>query len=177
MFVALAVRHPKGAREEALMMEEMRRFAEVESKHKGFVQLVVGEVKDERIIIPFTIWETKEDAMAAQGDIVRFLIGFDFKAVQEGPTRSGSVTISAFSSLSSFKVVPVSPHSSSQIVWRATITCFIPNFVRAVQEILVSALFGAAERRLIYNTAKGVQRPEWNSESMQYRRRRRWRLQ
>ncbi len=95
------------------MMEEMKKFAEVESKHKGFVQLIVGEVEDERIIIPFTIWETKEDAMAAQGDIVKFLMEFDFKAVQEGRTRSGSVTVSASSSLSSFKVVPVSlapPH-------------------------------------------------------------------
>ncbi len=89
------------------MMDEMTNFAEVQSRHKGFVHLVVAEVEDERIIIPFTIWKSKEDFMAARGDIAKFLAGFDFKAVQEGPTRSGSVTVSATSSLSSFKVVPV----------------------------------------------------------------------
>ncbi len=96
------------------MMDEMTKFAEVRSRHKGFVQLLVSEVEDERIIIPFTIWETQEDFMAARGDIAKFLMCFDFKAVQEGPTRSSNVTVSATASLSSFKVVPVTLASAQK---------------------------------------------------------------
>ncbi len=114
MFVTLAFHHPKGPREEVIMMNEMTRFAEVQSRHRGFVHLVVAEVEDERIMIPFTLWESKEDFMAAQGDIAKFLMGFDFKAVQDGPTRSGSVTVSGASSLSSFKVVPVTLASAQK---------------------------------------------------------------
>jgi hypothetical protein len=91
LYVAMAVHFPKGAREEGVMMEEMKKFAEVQSKHKGFIQLFVGEVEDKGIIIPFTLWETEADAMAARMDIGKYLSTFDFKTNQEGPTRAGGV--------------------------------------------------------------------------------------
>jgi hypothetical protein len=109
LYVAMAVHFPKGAREEAVMMEEMKKFAEVQSKHKGFIQLFVGEVEDKGIIIPFTLWETEADAMAARMDIGKYLSTFDFKTNQEGPTRAGGVTPSKGSILSTFKIIRVVP--------------------------------------------------------------------
>ncbi len=91
------------------MMEAMKSFAEVESRHKGFIQLFVGEVEDKGIIIPFTLWETEADAMAARMDIRKYLATFDFKTNQEGPTRAGGVTPSKDSSLSTFNIIPVVP--------------------------------------------------------------------
>jgi len=107
--VAMAVHFPKGPREEAVMMEEMKKFAEVQSKHKGFIQLFVGEVEDKGIIIPFTLWESEADAMAALMDLRKYLATFDFKTNQEGPTRAGGVTPSKGSPLSTFKITPVVP--------------------------------------------------------------------
>jgi hypothetical protein len=108
-YVAMAVHFPKGPREEAFMMEEMKKFAEVQIKHNGFIQLFVGEVEDKGIIIPFTLWETEADALAARMDIRKYLATFDFKANQEGPTRAGGVTPSNGSPLSTFKIIPVVP--------------------------------------------------------------------
>jgi hypothetical protein len=108
-YVAMAVHFPKGAREEAVMMEEMKKFAEVQSKHKGFIQLFVGEVEDRGIIIPFTLWESESDAMAALMDIRKYLATFDFKTNQEGPTRAGGVAPSKDSPLSTFKIIPIVP--------------------------------------------------------------------
>jgi hypothetical protein len=108
-YVAMAVHFPKGAREEAVMMEAMKKFAGVQSKHKGFIQFFVGEVEDKGIIIPFTLWKTEADAMAARMDIRKYLATFDFKTNQEGPTRAGGVTPSKDSPLSTFKITPVVP--------------------------------------------------------------------
>jgi hypothetical protein len=105
----MAVHFPKGPKEEAVMMEEMKKFAEVESKHKGFIQLFVGEVEDKGIIIPFTVWESEADAMAARMEIRKYLSTFDFKTNQEGLTRAGGVTPSKGSTLSTFKITPVVP--------------------------------------------------------------------
>ena len=107
MYISLAVRFPKGIKEEAVMMKEMVRFAEVQSKHKGFKQLVVAEVEDKGIIIPFTIWGTEEDFAAAWIDMAKYLATFDFKSNQEGPTRAGRVTIPPSSIISTLKVTPV----------------------------------------------------------------------
>jgi hypothetical protein len=109
MYVQLAVHYPKGPKEEAVMMQEMKRFAEVQSKHKGFIQLFVAELEDKGIIIPFTIWETEEDFMAALTNIRGYLATFDFKANQEGPTRAGRVATSTGSILTTFKITPNVP--------------------------------------------------------------------
>jgi hypothetical protein len=109
LYVAMAVHFPRGPKEEAVMMEEMKKFAEVESKHRGFIQLFVGEVEDRGIIIPFTLWENEADAMAAGMDIRRYLATFDFRTNQEGPTRAGGVVPSKGSTLSTFKIIPVVP--------------------------------------------------------------------
>jgi hypothetical protein len=105
MFIALAVHHPKGVTER-IMMDLMPRLAEVSSRHKGFIQTVVAEVEGERILIPFTIWETAEDYMAARADIAAFLSTIDF-SVQVGPTRAGGAAILNDSKITIFKVAPV----------------------------------------------------------------------
>ena len=107
MYIHVAVHHPKGPKEKAVMMAEMSKFAEVESVHKGFVKLLVAEVEDEQTIMPVTIWESEEDFMAARADIGKYLATFDFKTNQEGPTRAGSTTLQSSSALVKFKVAPV----------------------------------------------------------------------
>lgn len=51
MYIALAVHHPKGLGEKARLMARQPSLAEVNSKQKGFVQMVVAEVEDENLII------------------------------------------------------------------------------------------------------------------------------
>jgi len=84
-------------------MSQMPKFAEVQSKHRGFVQLVVAELEDENILVPFSIWETEEDYFSARGDVARFLATIDF-SIQEGPTRAGGASISKGSNMTIFKV-------------------------------------------------------------------------
>ncbi|HVH15108.1 MAG TPA: hypothetical protein VNA15_05250 [Candidatus Angelobacter sp.] len=111
LFIAMAVHFPRGPKEEAVMMKEMKSFAEVQSKHKGFRHLIVAEVEDKGIIIPFTIWDTQEDALAAGVDIRKYLATFDFKTNQEGPTRAGGVPVLSNSILTTLKITPVVMHS------------------------------------------------------------------
>lgn len=107
LYVAMAVHYPKGPKEQAVMMEEMKRFAEVQSKHKGFKHLIVAELEDKGIIIPFTIWESQQDMMTARMDIAKYLATFDFKTNQDGPTRAGGTSIEKGSKLTTFKITPV----------------------------------------------------------------------
>jgi hypothetical protein len=102
------VHHPKGPAEKTTMMSWMPEIAEEASKHKGFVKMVVADVEDEQIIIPFSIWETEEDFMAARSERMKFLLSHDF-SIQEGPTRAGGSTIANESFITTFKVRPVSP--------------------------------------------------------------------
>lgn len=113
MHVALAVHYPKGPNEHAVMMEEMKRFAEVESRHRGFVQLFVAEVPDKGFLIPFTVWETEEAYRAAWPEIAKYLATFDFATNQEGPTRAGGAAPSPGSRLTTFAVLPVVRPSST----------------------------------------------------------------
>ncbi len=68
-------------------MSQLPKLAEVNCKHKGFVQIVIAEVEDENIIVPFTIWESEDDYRAAIPDAMKLLATIDF-SVQEGLTRS-----------------------------------------------------------------------------------------
>jgi hypothetical protein len=110
LYITLVVHHPKGPAEKAAMMGWMPGIAEEASKHKGFVNMVVAEMEDEQTIIPFSIWETEEDFMAARAERMKFLLTHDF-SVQEGPTRAGGSTIANESFITTFKVRPVSPPS------------------------------------------------------------------
>jgi Antibiotic biosynthesis monooxygenase len=111
MFIVLAVHHPKGPDEKARLMAAQPSLAKVNSKHKGFIQMIVAEVEDENLIVPFTLWESEEDYMAARADAVSLLfspatISF-LTSVQEGPTRSGGASISRDTVTATFKVRPV----------------------------------------------------------------------
>jgi hypothetical protein len=111
MYIALAVHHPKGPKEKVLLMARQPRLAEVNSKHKGFIQMVVAEVEDENLIVPFTIWESEEDYKAALEDARAHLFSPDtvsfLSSVQEGPTRAGGTSIGKDAMITTFKVAPV----------------------------------------------------------------------
>lgn len=72
------------------MMEIMPSWAEIQSKQKGFVGCVVGEVQDENIIFLTGLWDTEEDFRAAFPTLGGFLAKIDFGSLQDGPTRSGA---------------------------------------------------------------------------------------
>jgi hypothetical protein len=107
VFVQLALHHPKGPREKAYFMSLMPRFAELQSEHKGFIRLVVGEVEDENVITLTGIWESEEDFTSAFVNIRKFLATIDFPSIQDGPTRSGFAKASVDSPLITVKVSPV----------------------------------------------------------------------
>jgi len=89
-------------------MAWLPRLAEAYGRHKGFIQLVVGEVEDENTIIPIAIWESEEDWMASRPDFAALRDTFDF-SIQDGPTRAGNATFKEGSVFSALKVRPVTP--------------------------------------------------------------------
>lgn len=100
MIVGIALHKPKGPKEEAKFLNALRDYGDLQRKQKGHLYYGVG--KDERagFLIVTSVWATKEDMMAASGDMQRFLGTFDFKSNQEGPTRywSGEVEFAEFGS-------------------------------------------------------------------------------
>jgi hypothetical protein len=117
LYITLAVHHPKGPKEKEILVAAQPRLAEVNSKHKGFIQQVVAEVEDENLVIPFTIWESEEDYNAALKDTVAHLFSPETTAfltsVQEGPTRGGGSALSKEATITFFKVAPVKLPGSS----------------------------------------------------------------
>jgi len=73
--------------------------------------MVVAEVEDENIIVPFTIWESEEDFKASIPDATAKLFSKEtsefLKSVQDGPTRAGSTSIAKDTIITTFKVRPV----------------------------------------------------------------------
>ncbi len=65
MYVTFAIHHPKGPREEAILLNSMRKFGEAQMKHKGL--LLTTPIKDEeaRVLIGFAIWDCKEHFLSA----------------------------------------------------------------------------------------------------------------
>jgi len=108
MFVSLVVHHPKGSEAKATFMAWLPKLAEAYSKHKGFIQLVVGEVEDENIIIPLALWESEQDSLGALPDFAALRSTFDF-SIQDGPTRAGRASIKEGSIFTALKVRPVTP--------------------------------------------------------------------
>ncbi len=111
MFIALAVHHPKGPDEKAELMARQPDLAKINCKHKGFIQMVVAEVEDENLIVPFTLWESEEDYKAALSEARTHLfspatVAF-LSSVQESPTRAGGSSIAKNTIITTFKVRPV----------------------------------------------------------------------
>ena len=111
MYISLAVHHSKGPKEKADLMARQQGLAEVNSKHKGFVQMVVAEVEDENLVVPFTIWESEDDYRAALADAAKHLFSPEtvsfLSSVQEGPTRVGGSSFGKETIITTFKVAPV----------------------------------------------------------------------
>lgn len=70
--------------------------------------MVVGEVEDENIVIPISLWETQDDWSASRPDFAAFRDTFDF-SIQEGPTRAGTAIVVEGQPFSAIKVRPVVP--------------------------------------------------------------------
>ncbi len=87
MIVGIALHKPKGPAEEAVFLNAVGEYGNLQRKHKG--HLYYGGGKDERaiLLIVTSVWSTKEDLMAAAGEMQKFLGTFDFKTNQEGPTK------------------------------------------------------------------------------------------
>lgn len=90
------------------MIAMMPSWAEAQSRHKGFIHVVVGEAQDENIIFLVGLWDSKADFMAAMPALGGFLSTIDFPSLQDGPTRSGFLERSKDSPITTIKVGPVS---------------------------------------------------------------------
>jgi hypothetical protein len=107
LFVHLAFHHPKNPEQKSKMMALMTPWAEFQSKQKGFIGVVVGEVQDENTIFLTGMWETEQDFRSALPALGAYLAKVDFPTLQEGPTRSGYSTLSTVSPITAIKVGPV----------------------------------------------------------------------
>lgn len=87
MILGIALHKPKGPAEEVVFLQALREYGDLQRKHRGHMYYGVG--KDERagFLIVTSVWASKEELMAASGEMQKFLGTFDFKANQEGPTR------------------------------------------------------------------------------------------
>jgi hypothetical protein len=112
MYVHLALHHPKNPEQRSKMMDMMPAWAEFQSKQKGFIHTIVGEVQDENIIFLTGLWESEMDFKSAFPALAGFLSKIDFPSLQDGPTRSGTSNRSD-SPLTAIKVGPVSGRPSS----------------------------------------------------------------
>ncbi len=65
MYVALAIHHPKGPKEESILLNSMRKFGEAQMKYKGLI--LTTPLKDEEagVLIGLAIWDTKEHFLSA----------------------------------------------------------------------------------------------------------------
>jgi antibiotic biosynthesis monooxygenase len=87
MILGIALHKPKGPNEEAAFLNALREYGDLQRKHKGHLYYGVGKDEPAGLLIVTTVWATKEDMMAASGEMQKFLGTFDFKANQEGPTK------------------------------------------------------------------------------------------
>ncbi len=84
MIVAVGIHHPKGPKERAAVLEDMKRFGIEQRKHKGL--LMVTAVKDETggFLIGMAMWDTREDFLAARKKLARtFRHSVDFEVVED----------------------------------------------------------------------------------------------
>jgi hypothetical protein len=90
MFIHVALHHPKNSEQKEKMMDMMPSWAELQSRQKGFVRVVIGEVQDENIIFLTGIWDSEQDFKSALPILADFLAKINFPSLQDGPTRSGT---------------------------------------------------------------------------------------
>jgi hypothetical protein len=87
MIIGIALHKPKGPTQEAVFLVALREYGDLQRKQKGHLYFGVGKDEKAGILIVTSVWSSKEDLMAASGEMRKFLGTFDFKANQEGPTR------------------------------------------------------------------------------------------
>jgi hypothetical protein len=93
VYFILAVHHPKGPKEEAVLLESMRDFGEAQRKFKGLI--FTAPVKDEEagVLIGLSIWDMKENFEAAWKELAksqperRAKMGVDFERLETEPHK------------------------------------------------------------------------------------------
>jgi hypothetical protein len=91
MYFALAVHRPKGTKEEALLVESMKRFGEEQRKYKGLIFTAPIKDSEAGVLIGLSIWDTKENFDAAWKELSktrperRARDGFRFEDVETEP--------------------------------------------------------------------------------------------
>ncbi len=84
MIVTVGIHHPKGPREEKLLLEDMKRFGKEQRKHKGLVMVTAVKDETEGCLMGMAIWDTKEDFLAARKEIAKtFKHSVDFSAIED----------------------------------------------------------------------------------------------
>jgi hypothetical protein len=84
MTVAVGIHHPKGPKEEVLVLEDMKRFGEEQRRYKGLV--LVTTVKDETdgCLVGIAIWDTRENFLAERKEIAKtYTHSVDFDVVED----------------------------------------------------------------------------------------------
>ncbi len=69
MYFALAIHHPKGQREEAILVRSMSEFGEAQRKFKGLIFTAPIKDKEAGVLIGLSIWDTKENFEAAWNEL------------------------------------------------------------------------------------------------------------
>lgn len=87
MILGIALHKPRGPTEEAVFLNALREYGDLQRKHKGHLYYGVGKDANTGLLIVTSVWASKGDLMAASGEMQKFLGAFDFKTNQEGPTR------------------------------------------------------------------------------------------
>ena len=93
MYVALAIHHPKGPKEESILLGSMRKFGEAQKRFKGLI--FTAPIKDENagVLIGLSIWDTKENFEAAWKELSkteperRAREGVKFEELEDEPHR------------------------------------------------------------------------------------------
>ncbi len=87
MYVTIAVHHPKGPKEESELLEAMKRFGEAQRRNKGSIIVTAGKDESNGFIFAVAIWDTKENFVAAQGDMRKVLEGVNFDELEDIPRK------------------------------------------------------------------------------------------
>jgi hypothetical protein len=60
LYAAVGIHHPKGPKEEKVLLNSMRQFGEAQAKHKGLIVTLAVKDPDARMLIGISIWNSKK---------------------------------------------------------------------------------------------------------------------
>lgn len=93
MYVSLGIHHPKGSKEEAILLKSMRSFGEAQRKHAGLILTTAVKDKESGMLIGLSVWESKESFDRAWEELSisqpkrRAEEGFKFEDYEDEPHK------------------------------------------------------------------------------------------